>query len=104
MCDEIRRLVDDRSNRYQAMAEWWDVGWVAGFRWFLFLAGSGQLREARWCGPRLLPFQTFISLAAAWTRWRLATKDLIARATTSLGSVWWMSLIIESCATSLTNL
>jgi glycosyltransferase involved in cell wall biosynthesis len=104
MCKEIKRLVDERSNRYQAIGEWWDVGWVTRFRRFLFFVGSGRLNEARWCGPRLLPFRAFIILAATWTRWRLATKDLIARATTSLGSVWWMSLIIESCATSLTNL
>jgi glycosyltransferase involved in cell wall biosynthesis len=83
MCAEIKRLVKDRSDRYQVIEQWWEVGWVTRLAKFLFFIGSGRLIEGRWCGPRLLPFQIFISLGATWTRWRLAIKSFIARTLSS---------------------
>lgn len=104
MCEEIKRLAKEQIDRYQAMGEWWDVRWVTRLRRFLVLIGSGRLKEAKWCAPRLLPFRTFISLGAKWTRWRLATRELIAR-TLSLGScLVWMALVIDSGANRLVAL
>jgi glycosyltransferase involved in cell wall biosynthesis len=91
MYEEIKRLVEDRSDRYRVMEEWWDVGWVTRLGRFLFIIGSGRLIEGRWCAPRLLPFRIFISLAAMWSRWRLAATGVIARTISSLGCILvWM--------------
>jgi hypothetical protein len=105
MCDEIKRLVKDRSDRYQVIEEWWDVGWVTRLARFLFFIGSGRLIEGRWCGPRLLPFRIFISLGAMWSRWRLATKDVIVRTISSLScTLIWMCPAIDWWASSLAAL
>ena len=102
MCEEIKRRVRARSNRYQFIEEWWDVGWVTRLGRFLFLIGSGRLLEGKWCGPRLLPFQIFITLGAMWSRWRLATKELIARTITSIScGLVWIGPFIDSCANDL---
>jgi hypothetical protein len=104
ICEEIKRLAQEQFDRYQTMGEWWEVPWATRLRHFLILIGSGRLREARWCAPRLLPFQTFISLAAKWTRWRLAARELVARTLSSLGpGLLWMSLVIDSFVQSLVS-
>jgi glycosyltransferase involved in cell wall biosynthesis len=105
MSEEIKRLVKDRSDRYQFIEEWWEVGWGTRLQRFLFLVGSGRLIEGRWCGPRLLPFQIFITLGAKWSRWRMATRDLIARTISSLGcSLPWMCIVIDPFAIGLAAL
>ena len=101
-CEEIKRLAKEQFDRYQAMGEWWEVPWVTRLRRFLILIGSGRLKEARWCAPRLLPFQTFISLGAKWTRWRLAARERVARTLSSLSpGLLFVSLVIDSWAHSL---
>lgn len=101
-CEEITRLAKEQFDRYQAMGEWWEVRWVTRLKRFLILIGSGRLKEARWCAPRLLPFRTFISLAAKWTRWRLATRQLVSRTLSSLSpGLLWMVLVIDSGARNL---
>jgi glycosyltransferase involved in cell wall biosynthesis len=105
MCEEIKRRVKSRSDRYRVIEEWWDVGWVTRLGRFLFMIGSGRLIEGKWCAPRLLPFQIFISLGAMWSRWRLATKGVIARSISSFScSLVWMCPVIDSYASSLATL
>jgi hypothetical protein len=90
--EEIKRRVQARSDRYRVIEEWWEVGWMTRLARFLRLVSAGQLTEGRWCGPRLLPFQMFISLGAAWSRWRHSVKDRIASMSSGCG------LILDSCA------
>jgi hypothetical protein len=99
MCEEIQHLISARCAYYQGIEEWWNLGWVERLGRFLRLIGSGQWLDAQWCGPRLLPFQTFISLGAVWSRWRLAARGLIARTTSFLScGLVWMTPVIDSCA------
>jgi glycosyltransferase involved in cell wall biosynthesis len=103
-CAEIKRLAQEQFDRYQTMGEWWEVPWATRLRHFLTLIGSGRLKEARWCAPRLLPFQTFISLAAKWTRWRLAAREFVARTLSSLSpGLLWLPLVIDSLVQSLVS-
>ena len=102
MCEEVKRRLKARIDRYQVIEEWWEVGWVTRLGRFLFMIGSGRLSEGKWCAPRLLPFQIFISLGAMWSRWRLATKGVIARTISSLsGNLVWMCPVLDSCASGV---
>jgi len=100
--EEIKRLVRTQCRSRQVIENWWSVGWVMRVWLFLFVVGSGQLIEGRWCGPRLLPFQAFIAMAAFWSRWgttaRKRVKVLLSTPGCTLVSIWH---IIDTCANSL---
>jgi len=97
MRDEIEREVQARCACYQVIEEWWSVGWVKRLGQFLVLIGSGRLTEGRWCGPRLLPFGMFITLAAMWSRWRSAGKSALDSTVSRSCNMFWIYPLLDSC-------
>jgi hypothetical protein len=68
--EELKQHIAERCTLHQAIEKWWSFGWIKRLGWFLFFVASGRLREGRWCSTRLLPFATFLSLAAIRSRIR----------------------------------
>ncbi len=64
--DEVKVRVETACRFHQVIEDWWTVGWITRVKWLVFLAWHRQMNDARWCGPRLLPFPVFLSLGAAW--------------------------------------
>jgi len=98
---EVERQVQARCDCYQVIEEWWNVGWVKRVTQFLFLIGSGRLSEGRWCGPRLLPFQVFITMGAMWSRWRSPGKGACDSTVSRSYNVVWIYPILDTCASCL---
>ena len=104
MFEEMTRLLESQCRFRRVIEDWWNVGWVRRVALFLVVVASGRLVEGRWCGPRLLPFQVFIAMAAIWSRFgrnpRKRVVGLLSSPGCMLLSIWplidcWARCIAE---------
>jgi glycosyltransferase involved in cell wall biosynthesis len=67
---EIKQQVEARCAVHRVVEQWWSVRWIGRLGVLLFLLRSGRGSEARWCGPRLMPFSVFLALGTTWSSTR----------------------------------
>ena len=77
LCEQVKQQVEAQCVMYQIIEDWWNVDWFMRPALLLFLVKSGRMREGRWCSPRLLPFRTFLSLGAVWSRARSFGQQMV---------------------------
>jgi hypothetical protein len=68
MCQEFKSGLNGQATFHRIVEEWWQVHWGARVARFLSLLMQRRWDEARWCGPRLLPFSIFLRMGAFWTQ------------------------------------
>jgi glycosyltransferase involved in cell wall biosynthesis len=77
LCHDIKRHVERNCVLHQVIEDWWNVNWLLRLTLLMVAIRFGRLGERRWCSPRLLPFQVFLTLGAFWSRARsIGLQDL----------------------------
>ena len=71
LCEELKRRIGTGCVFYHIIEDWWNVDWINRLASFFFIVRSGRVAEARWAGPRLLPFPLFLALGAICSRVRM---------------------------------